>query len=86
MVSAGLDEANIIDTIKHAKAVNFDLSVQGQVDLSKAKVTGPVITAMKARAPLGSIAMPEAPCCSIQMRTACWHVLASKTNPNWQAL
>jgi hypothetical protein len=49
MVSAGLDEANIIDTIKHAKAVNFDLSVQGQVDLSKAKVTGPVITAMKAR-------------------------------------
>jgi len=30
MVSAGLDEANIIDTIKHAKAVNFDLSVQGQ--------------------------------------------------------
>ncbi len=50
MVSAGLDEANIIDTIKHAKAVNFDLSVQGQVDLSKNKVTGPVITAMKARA------------------------------------
>jgi hypothetical protein len=50
MVSAGLDEANIIDTIKHAKTVNFDLSVQGQVDLSKAKVTGPVITAMKSRA------------------------------------
>jgi hypothetical protein len=50
MVSAGLDETNIIDTIKHAKAVNFDLSVQGQVDLSKNKVTGPVITAMKARA------------------------------------
>jgi hypothetical protein len=50
MASAGLDEANIIDTIKHAKAVNFDLSVQGQVDLSKARVTGPVITAMKARA------------------------------------
>jgi hypothetical protein len=50
MVSAGLDEANIIDTIKHAKAVNFDLSVQGQVDLSKNKVAGSVITAMKARA------------------------------------
>jgi hypothetical protein len=50
MVSAGLDETNIIDTIKHAKAVDFDLSVQGQVDLSKAKVTGPVITAMKTRA------------------------------------
>jgi hypothetical protein len=50
MVSAGLDQANIIDTIKHAKAVNFDLTVQGQVDLSKNKVTGPVITAMKDRA------------------------------------
>ncbi|MGA1982554.1 MAG: hypothetical protein ABSG84_08770 [Acidobacteriaceae bacterium] len=50
MVSAGLDETNVIDTIKHAKAVNFDLSVQGQVDLSRNKVTGPVITAMKARA------------------------------------
>jgi hypothetical protein len=50
MVGAGLDEANIIDTIKHAKAVNFDLSVQGQVELSKSKVTGPVITAMKTRA------------------------------------
>ena len=47
MVSAGLDEANMIDTIQHAKAVNFDLSVQGQVDLSKNKVTGRVITAMK---------------------------------------
>jgi hypothetical protein len=50
MVSAGLDQANIIDTIRHAKAVNFDLTVQGQVDLSKNKVTGPVITAMKERA------------------------------------
>lgn len=50
MVSAGLDQANIIDTIRHAKSVNFDLTVQGQVDLSKNKVTGPVITAMKERA------------------------------------
>jgi hypothetical protein len=50
MVSAGMDEANIIDTIQHAKAVDFDLSVQGQVDLSKNKVSGRVITAMKSRA------------------------------------
>ena len=50
MVSAGMDDANILDTIQHAKAVNFDLSVQGQVDLSKNKVSGRIITAMKARA------------------------------------
>jgi len=50
MAMAGMDEGNIIDTIKHAKSVNFDLSVQGQVDLSKNKVTGTVISAMKTRA------------------------------------
>jgi hypothetical protein len=50
MAAAGLDEANIVDTIQHAKAVNFDLSVEGQVDLSKNKVSGRVIAAMKARA------------------------------------
>ena len=50
MVAAGMDEANIVDTIQHAKAVNFDLSVQGQVDLAKNKVSGHIITAMKARA------------------------------------
>jgi hypothetical protein len=50
MVAAGLDEANIVDTIQHAKSVNFDLSVQGQVDLSKNKVSGRIITAMKTRA------------------------------------
>ena len=50
MVSAGIDDANIVDTIQHAKAVNFDLSVQGQVDLAKNKVSGRIISAMKARA------------------------------------
>jgi hypothetical protein len=50
MVSAGMDDANILDTIQHAKAVNFDLTVEGQVDLSKNKVSGRIITAMKARA------------------------------------
>jgi hypothetical protein len=49
MVSAGIDEANVIDTIQHAKAVNFDLTVDGQVDLAKNKVSGRIISAMKAR-------------------------------------
>jgi hypothetical protein len=50
MVSAGMDEGNIIDNIQHAHSVNFDLSVDGQVELSKNKVSGRVITAMKTRA------------------------------------
>ena len=50
MVGAKMDQANIIDNIQHAAAVNFDLSVQGQVDLSKNGVPGPIITAMKTRA------------------------------------
>jgi hypothetical protein len=47
MVSAKLDEANILDTIKHASAVKFDLSARGQIDLAKANVNGRIITAMK---------------------------------------
>lgn len=54
MVGAHLDDANIIDTINHAKSVNFDLTPQGQVDLSKSGVSGRVITAMKARARAGA--------------------------------
>jgi hypothetical protein len=50
MVSAKLDEANILDTIKQASAVNFDLSAHGQIDLAKANVNGRIITAMKQRA------------------------------------
>jgi hypothetical protein len=50
MVAAKLDEANVIDTINHAKSVNFDLSAQGQVDLAKSGVSGHIITAMKTRA------------------------------------
>ena len=61
MVSAGLDEANIVDTIQHAKSVDFDLSVQGQVDLSKNKVSGRIITAMKTKARAPSPATHHAP-------------------------
>ncbi len=50
MVTAKLDDANVIDTINHAKSVNFDLTPQGQVDLAKSGVSGKIITAMKTRA------------------------------------
>jgi len=50
MVAAKLDEANILDTIKQAGAVKFDLTVRGQIDLAKGNVNGRIITAMKARA------------------------------------
>ena len=50
MVQAKLDQANILDTIHHASAVNFDLSVAGQVNLSKNGVNGQILMAMKQRA------------------------------------
>ncbi|HWB31791.1 MAG TPA: hypothetical protein VG714_01330 [Acidobacteriaceae bacterium] len=50
MVQAKLDQGNIIDTIQHSEAANFDLSVKGQIALSKAGVNGQIITAMKQRA------------------------------------
>jgi len=50
MVAAKLDEANIIDTIQHSPAVNFDLSARGQIDLSKGNVNGRIIAAMKTKA------------------------------------
>jgi hypothetical protein len=50
MVAAKLDEANIIDTIQHSSAVNFDLSARGQIDLAKGNVNGRIIAAMKQKA------------------------------------
>jgi hypothetical protein len=50
MVAAKLDEGNILDTIKTATAVNFDLSAHGQIDLAKGNVNGRIIAAMKAKA------------------------------------
>ena len=50
MAKAGIDEKNLIDTINTAPAVNFDLSVAGQVNLAKNGVKGAVLTAMKQRA------------------------------------
>lgn len=50
MVKASIDEENIIDTIRTASAVNFDLSVDGQVKLANNGVKGKILTAMKHRA------------------------------------
>ncbi|HEX4155437.1 MAG TPA: hypothetical protein VHY48_07485 [Acidobacteriaceae bacterium] len=50
MVAARMDESNIVDTIEHAPAVNFDLGVQGQIYLTKHGVNGRLLSAMKARA------------------------------------
>jgi hypothetical protein len=50
MVQAKLDQANIVDNIRHAPAVNFDLTVAGQVNLSKNGVNGQILMAMKQRA------------------------------------
>jgi hypothetical protein len=50
MVAAKLDEANILDTIKQATAVKFDLTARGQIELAKGSVNGRIITAMKQKA------------------------------------
>ena len=50
MVKAKVDEGNIIDTIRTAGNVEFDLSVNGQINLTKNGVDGKILTAMKQRA------------------------------------
>jgi hypothetical protein len=54
MVKAKMDEENIIDTIRTAPNVNFDLSVNGQINLANYGVKGKILTAMKQRARAGS--------------------------------
>jgi hypothetical protein len=49
-----LDEANVLDTIQTAPAVKFDLSVEGQIQLSRGGVNGKIIMAMKQRARAGA--------------------------------
>lgn len=48
--AAGLDDTNLIATITDAKAVKFDLSPAGLRALLAAKVSNPVINAMRAKA------------------------------------
>jgi tetratricopeptide (TPR) repeat protein len=50
MVKSGVEDDTVAQTIRAAKAVNFDLSAAGQQDLNGNGVGAPVITAMKARA------------------------------------
>jgi hypothetical protein len=50
MVRAGMDDATIIQTVKGAKAVNFDLTAVGRRHLTDSGVSAAVVSAMKARA------------------------------------
>lgn len=49
LVRAGLSEDNLLAAIKDAKAVMFDLSVEGLKELMAAKVPNAVVAAMRAR-------------------------------------
>ena len=50
MVQAKMDEANILDTIQSAGRVHFDMSVSGQIKLTKGGVNGRLLAAMKQKA------------------------------------
>ncbi len=50
MVTAHMDEANILDNIQNARDVDFDISVQAQIALQKAGVNSHILLAMKERA------------------------------------
>lgn len=49
LVRAGLSEENLLAAIKDAKAVTFDLSVEGLKELMAGKVPNAVVAAMRAR-------------------------------------
>jgi tetratricopeptide (TPR) repeat protein len=50
MFKKGVDEANIVATIKEAPAVKFDLTPDGQIALADAGVKGNIVMAMRERA------------------------------------
>jgi hypothetical protein len=50
MFKGGVDEENIIATIRQAPAVQFDLSPDGQIELAKSGVKGKTVVAMRERA------------------------------------
>lgn len=49
LVAAKMDEANILDNIQSATKVSFDLSINGQVKLTRSGVNGRILSAMKAK-------------------------------------
>jgi hypothetical protein len=53
MVKNGIDDDTIAQTVRNAKAVNFDLSSTGQQRLTAGGVSSTVVSAMKARAATG---------------------------------
>jgi hypothetical protein len=54
MVQAKMDEANILDDIQNEPDVDFDLTVQGQLQLTHGGVSGKILQAMKQRVRNGS--------------------------------
>ena len=50
MFKSGVDEENIVATIRQAPAVQFDVSPDGQIELAKNGVKGKIVTAMRERA------------------------------------
>ena len=50
MVKSGVEDDTVAQTIRAAKAVNFDLSAAGQQALTGNGVSAQVLAAMKARA------------------------------------
>jgi hypothetical protein len=58
MVKAGVDEDNVIATIREAPAVQFDLTPDGQIALAGGGVKGKILAAMRARAKLGNRRAP----------------------------
>ncbi len=49
MVKSGVDEENVIATIRQAPAVDFDISPDGQIQLAKNGVKGKIVAAMRER-------------------------------------
>lgn len=51
---AGMDEQNLLETINAASRVDFDMSVDGEVELVKNGINGKVLSAMRQRARLSA--------------------------------
>ncbi len=50
MIKAGMDDDTVVQAVRAAKAVSFDLTPTGQQQLTASGVSVPVVTAMKTRA------------------------------------
>jgi hypothetical protein len=50
MIKSGMDDDTVVQTIRAAKTINFDLTPSGQQELASGGVSAPVVAAMKSRA------------------------------------